>query len=376
MAWGCQAGVKPTTLTTMKAKTKSDPNETCESIKLGIDAHAKWYYVGRQVDGATPQPVQKMSYEGLLRFVAKQKRLAGEVYTCYEAGPFGYHLHRELEAMGVTNYVVGPQIWDERGKGVKTDRLDALALCGRLDRFVGGNRKAFSIVRVPTREEERERAFSRQRGQLVREHQRLQAMGRSLLSSHGIHVAGRWWKGATWRRITDEAPDWVIERLDVFIRLIGPVEAEERELTGAIQEVGSQRKIPKGVGPLSFEVLRREVGDWSRFNNRRQVSSYTGLCPREHSSGGKRRGGSVNKSGNPRVRAMLVEMVWRMMRWQPDYHALRKWEPVLGNPKASAAARKKAVVAVARQLAVDLWRLFTGQTTAENLGLIYLPEAA
>ena len=73
---------------------------------------------------------------------------------------------------------------------------------------------------------------------------------------------------------------------------------------------------------------------------------------------------------------MLVEMVWRMIRWQPDYHALRKWEPVLGNPKASAAARKKAVVAVARQLAVDLWRLFTGQTTADNLGLIYLPEDA
>ena len=108
--------------------------------------HAKWYYVGRQVDGATPQPVQKMTFEGLLRFVAKQKRLAGEVHTCYEAGPFGYHLHRKLTAMGVTNYVVQPRVWDERSKGVKTDKLDALALCQRLDRFALGNRKAFSIV--------------------------------------------------------------------------------------------------------------------------------------------------------------------------------------------------------------------------------------
>jgi transposase len=63
---------------------------------------------------------------------------------------------------------------------------------------------------------------------------------------------------------------------------------------------------------------------------------------------------------------MLVEMVWRMIRWQPEYRALRKWMPVLGDAKGSAAARKKAVVAVARQLAVDLWRLFTGQTTAET----------
>lgn len=229
----------------MNAKTESNPNETCETIKLGIDAHAKWFYVGRQVDGATPQPVQKMSLEGLLRFVAKQKRLARDVFTCYEAGPFGYHLHRQLTEMGVTNYVVQPQVWDERHKGVKTDKLDALALCERLDRFVWGNRKAFSIVRVPTEEEERERALSRQRQQLMRERQRLQAMGRSLLSSHGIHVTGRWWKGATWEQIQDEAPDWVIERLEVFIRLITPVEAEERELTEAIEE-GATDKDPQG----------------------------------------------------------------------------------------------------------------------------------
>lgn len=347
-----------------------------ESIKLGIDAHAKFYYVARQIDGATPQPVQKFNYEGLLRFVARQQKLAIEVYTCYEAGAFGYHLHRQLEKMGVTNYVVQPQDWDERGKGVKNDRLDALALCQRLDRFTRGNRKAFSIVRVPTVEEEKERAFTRQRQQIVRERQRLQAMGRSLLASHGIHVTGKWWKGKTWEGIEYEAPEWVIDRLKVFIRLIEPIEAEERAMTRAIQEKGRQTKIPRGVGPLTFEVLRREVGDWSRFKNRRQVSSYTGLCPREHSSGGKRRGGSVNKSGNPRVRAMLVEMVWRMIRWQPDYHALKKWASILYDPKKNAAVRKKAVVAVARQLAVDLWRLFTGQTKAENLGLIYLPDVA
>ena len=69
-------------------------------------------------------------------------------------------------------------------------------------------------------------------------------------------------------------------------------------------------------------------------------------------------------------------MVWRMMRWQPGYHALKKWAHVLGDSSKSSSARKKAIVAVARQLAVDLWRLFTGRTTAENLGLIYLPEPA
>jgi transposase len=125
--------------------------------------------VSRQVDGAAPQPVQQTTFEELLLFVARQQKLAGQLFTCYEAGPFGYDLYRRLAAMGGTNFVVQPQDWDDRGKGFKRDRLDALALCQRLDRYVRGNKKAFSIVRVPAEEEERERDMSRHRQQLVLE---------------------------------------------------------------------------------------------------------------------------------------------------------------------------------------------------------------
>lgn len=96
---------------------------------------------------------------------------------------------------------------------MKTDRVDALALCQRLDRYTLGNLKAFSIVRVPTEDEERDRAFTRitrQRQKIVRERQPLQSMGRSLLASHGIHVKGKWCKGKkgkTWRAIQAEAPE-------------------------------------------------------------------------------------------------------------------------------------------------------------------------
>ncbi|MEZ5430886.1 MAG: hypothetical protein R3F31_06825 [Verrucomicrobiales bacterium] len=70
----------------MKTTTESNPTEVHATIKLGIDTHAKWFYVARQLDGATPQPVQKMTLDGLLRFVSKQQRLARQVFTCYEAG--------------------------------------------------------------------------------------------------------------------------------------------------------------------------------------------------------------------------------------------------------------------------------------------------
>ena len=67
---GCQAGVETANLITVMKNYKITPTENYESIKLGIDAHAKWYYVARQLDGATPQPVQKMDIDGLLHFVA------------------------------------------------------------------------------------------------------------------------------------------------------------------------------------------------------------------------------------------------------------------------------------------------------------------
>ena len=112
---GCQAGVESAKLTIAMKHHKITTTESYDTIKLGIDAHAKWYYVARQLDGATPQPVQKTDIDGLLHFVAKQQGLAREVHTCYETGAFGYYLHRKLEAMGVSNLVVQAQDWDERG---------------------------------------------------------------------------------------------------------------------------------------------------------------------------------------------------------------------------------------------------------------------
>src|SRR5271156_6339295 len=90
-------------------------------IKLGIDVHADSYRVVRQIDNATPQPAQKFTPEGFLVWVAKQIALAQEVHSCYEAGPFGYSLHRQLLEMGARNVVVRPQNWDELGRKVKTD---------------------------------------------------------------------------------------------------------------------------------------------------------------------------------------------------------------------------------------------------------------
>ena len=116
--------------------------------------------------------------------------------------------------------------------------------------------------------------------------------------------------------------------------------------------------------------MTREICSWERFTNRRAISSYTGLCPGEHSSGTKRVPGSVTKHGNPRLRAALVECAWRMVRFQPQYPPVKKRLVILAKgSRATGGQRKKAIVAVARHLAVDLWRVHTGRNTADQLGL-------
>ena len=92
---------------------------------------------------------------------------------------------------------------------------------------------------------------------------------------------------------------------------------------------------PCGVGALTSQVLEREILDWHRFTNRRQVASLTGMCPGVRASGLKQQIGPITNHGNRRLRTALVELAWRCVRFQPDYKPLRKWRPVLLSSQAS-----------------------------------------
>lgn len=286
------------------------------------------------------------------------------VYSCHEAGPCGFGLHRQLEAAGVVSHVVAPEMLGD-GRRQKTDALDAAALVDRLDRYVRGNTKAFTVVRVPSEQEEQARAQGRLREQLKHSRHQWEARGRSLLLCHGHHVTGAWWSPRRWEELKDGLAGWLREQLEVMRTVLLALEKQEVEHRQAL-EAAAPRALPKAVGALTWVLLSREICDWARFRNRRQVSSYTGLCPGVRQSGASRHEGSINRHGNPRVRALLIELVWRLVRWQPDYPPVR----ALVAGVARGAARRKLAVAAARRLAVDLWRLATGQTTAEQLHLI------
>jgi transposase len=335
-------------------------------IKLGLDVHADSVSVVRQIDGAVPQPAQKFTWAAFWKWIAKQLQLAEKVYSCYEAGPFGYGAHRTLITLGIENIVVRPQNWDELGQGVKTDKRDALALAQRLDRYVNGNTKALAVVYVPTPEQELARSETRLREQMRQHRQQAEAQGRSMLLYYGIRVKGRWWLRERFIELATQVPEAILKMVGYFRDLALEMNKKVEELTAQI-EAAAAKERPKGYGKLTAQVIGREVVDWNRFTNRRQVASLTGLCPRVHASGNKRSEGSVSKHGNPRIRKALVELAWRVSIYQPNYKPVKRWQSVLD--EGNSSARKKAVVAIARQLGVDLWRINTNRSTAENLGL-------
>ena len=156
----------------------------------------------------------------------------------------------------------------------------------------------------------------------------------------------------------------VLEKLREIILVI---EAQETALLVELASRVAGQPRPKGLGGLTLVTLDAEVCDWKRFFNRKQMGSYTGCCPGEHSSGGHRLVGSIDRIGNGRVRCLLVEAVWRFLKWQPGWKAAQKMKVKLAS---GTALKKKTVVALARQLAIDLWRWRTGRNTMEELGWV------
>jgi len=135
-------------------ETRCQFNGGTGAIKLGIDVHQDFYVVVEQVGGSNPKPPQRFQKEAFLHWAARLKQKSGaEVYAVYEACGFGFSLQRKLNALSIQCYVVCPQKLDEQNRRVKTDGLDAKALCLKLDRFVQGNRSALALVRVPSEEE-------------------------------------------------------------------------------------------------------------------------------------------------------------------------------------------------------------------------------
>jgi transposase len=270
----------------------------------------------RQKGDCLPQPAQKLIWSKTLELVKGEVESGAQVYTCYEAGPFGYGLHRALTAIAAKNLVVAPRRWDERGQRVKTDKRDARELVNRLDRYLRGNTDAFSVVLVPTPEREEQRRWTRQRESVLKERNRCVLRGRSLMLAQGVRAPTEWWHPLQWPTLAGLLADWLREQVELWQKRALSYEAELVGLDAKVRQLSAGQVLIKGLGAMTDAIFNSEIIDWGRFRNRRNVSSYTGLCPSEASSNNRRHQGSINRHGSPRVRHQLVEAAWRMEQWR------------------------------------------------------------
>jgi transposase len=339
-------------------------------IVVGVDAHLRGYQTGRKIDNGPVGVVENFRSEvELLLYVEKQLQQAEQVVLVYEAGPLGYTLYRKLTARGVLCYVCAPDTSQQRRKRVKNNQIDARSLTSKLFNYLNGDQNALQLARVPSEAQEQLRLASRQHDQLVEERKRLGAKGNAMLLSQGFGSWSNWWRPKAWSQLCVVVAPWLVEKLQIFADVLKMLDEKICQAKIALAQRCSGPR-PKGVGALSQMQLQSEVLDWSLYSNRRKIACLAGMVPSEWSTGDKQTRGSITKVGVPALRRIIIEMVWRMVLFQPQYKPVQKWLAELKG--TNPALKKKAVVAIGRQLMVDLWRLQTGRVTAQELNLIMI----
>ena len=333
-------------------------------LKLGLDVHLEFIMAVAQKDHASPHAPRKFTNDQLIEQVKKWIAEGHQIFCVQESCGFGFVLHRRLVEAGAQSFLITPIALNGARK---TDKLDARALCLRLSRWLDGSRDELAPIRIPSEAEQRRREVTRRRQFLAREIRALANRGHGQAAEYCHEpLPAHWWGPRNWKKLAALDP-WVLGLLTELRILIQALEEQVRALLAEIKARVKDQPRPKALGELTLVTLDNEVCDWARFSNRKQIGSYTGCCPGEHSSGGQRRVGSIDRMGNGRVRALLVEAVWRFLRWQPDWKAAQRMKAKLAD---GTSMRKKAVVALARLLAIDLWRWRTGRATLEELGWV------
>jgi transposase len=303
------------------------------------------------------------------------------IVAIQEAGLDGFWVHRVLQAEGHESHVVDAAsiATSRRRRRIKTDRLDGESLIRALLAFKRGEPRVCSMLRVPSPVEEDRRRIARERKVLMQE--RIQHSNRikGLLFSQGITgydplkrdrrkqlEAVRTGDGRDLPHHLKRQVERELGRLELLLDQIKAVEGERDAMLA--EERQSSREVAVlsnvvGVGPEFAAVLWSE-GLYRHFDNRRQVAAYAGLAPTPWQSGSIDREQGIGKSGNPRLRATLLEMSWLWLRHQPA-SGLSRW---FNTRVAQNGGRFKKVMitALARKLVVALWKYVTAGVVIEG----------
>lgn len=354
---------------------------------VGMDVHQEQIVVavvkGREREATVFQV--RHDGRGVRRLVRYLQELGTAVKSAYEAGPCGYALQRQLQAEGIDCGVVAPSLTPVKpGERIKTDRRDARKLAEHLRAGL------LTEVTPPSEAQEAVRDLCRcredAREDLMRARHRLSKMllRRGLVYREGnnwTHKHRRWLRALPWQHHAEDVVfgDYLhaVEQLEERLRGLDAAMQEQSELDPYREPVGWLRCL-HGFDTVNAMTLVAELFEVARFSTPRQLMSYLGLVPSEHSSGTSRRQGSITKSGNRHVRRALVNAARHYARRPNVGAALRKRRQ--GQPAAIIALADRAhhrlhrrsmrllargkpshkvVVAIARELTGFVWDILT-----------------
>jgi transposase len=304
------------------------------------------------------------------------------VVSCYEAGRDGFWLHRQLSALGIDNRVVDAASIEvsRRARRAKTDRLDAQALLEKLMRYEHGERRVWRVVRVPEPVWEDRRQLERERGQLLNERNRHRNRLSSKLVAQGIRLridqdfverleAVRLFDGSALPPHLKAGLLREFARLQAVNTQLRAVERAVSDLVEQAPDLHAVRTLMllNGIGPVGAWTLVVEILGWREIANRRQLASLVGVVPAPYNSGTMVRDQGISKAGNRRVRALLIQLAWLWLRYQPQSkHSLWFQERFGGGSKRQ---RRIGIVALARRLLIDLWRFVESGLVPEGARL-------
>jgi transposase len=336
-------------------------------------------------DARYRRSVPAWAFTQLLAVMTAAKRrfhLAADaaVRSCYEAGREGFALHRFLVTQGIDNHVIDPASLrvDRRARRVKTDRVDGDGLVVALRHWLAGDRDALRVVRVPTREAEAARLISRELAALRSEATRYTNQMRALLQTQGVRLS----LGRQFLTQLSAARDCTGEPLAAILQarltrlwerraqVLAQVTELERTTRAAIQQDTlpaaaqvRQLQAVRGIGLRGSLPLVQELFGWRELQNRRAVGGYLGLGGTPFQSGDHAHDQGIGKHGNRHARRVLIPLAWGWLRFQPTSELSRWFEQRFAH--GGPAQRRRGIVALARRLAIALWRyLRTGVVPA------------